>query len=124
MEAYSMDLRRRVIQACDDKIGTLAAIAGRFSVSVSWITKLKRRRCETGSIAAKPHGAGRRPALDDVACERLRELVAQDSDATLAQLGDRIGVTVSTSAMDRTLRRLGLSYKKRRAAPLSTIAPM
>ena len=124
MEAYSMDLRRRVIQACDEKTGSLAVIAGRFSVSVSWITKLKRRRCETGSIAAKPHGAGRRPALDQAACERLRKLVTEDSDATLIQLCDRIGVAVSTSAMDRTLRRLGLSYKKRRAAPLSKIAPM
>ena len=112
MEAYSMDLRWRVIQACDEKAGTLAVIAQRFSVSVSWITKLKRRRRETGSIAAKPHGAGRQPALDQSACERLRELVAQDSDATLIQLCDRIGVAVSTSAMDRTLRRLGLSYKK------------
>ena len=124
MEAYSMDLRQRVIQACDEKAGTLAAIAERFSVSVSWITKLKQRRCQTGSIAAKRHGSGRRPALDEAACERLRELVAQDSDATLAQLCDRIGVTVSISAMDRTLRRLGLSYKKRRAAPLSKIGPM
>ncbi len=107
-----MDLRRRVIQACDEKTGTLAVMARRFSVSVSWISKLKQRRRQTGSIAAKPHGAGRRPALDEAACERLRELVAQDSDATLAQLCDRIGVAVSISAMDRALRRLGLSYKK------------
>ena len=118
-----MDLRRRVIQACDEKAGTLAEIAERFSVSVSWITKLKRRRRETGSVAAKPHGAGRRPALDGAACERLRELVAADSDATLAQLCDRIGVAVSTSAMDRTLRRLGWTYQKRRAAPPSKTGP-
>lgn len=118
-----MDLRRRVIKACDEQAGTLAGIAQRFSVSVSWITKLKRRRRQTGSIAAKPHGAGRRPALDEAACERLRELVAQDSDATLAQLGDRIGVAVSTSTMDRTLRRLGLTYKKRRVAPPSKTGP-
>ena len=119
-----MDLRRRVIRACDEQAGTLAVIAKRFSVSVSWITKLKRRRRETGSIAAKPPGAGRRPALAPAACERLRELVAQDGDATLIQLCDRIGVTVSTSTMDRTLRRLGLSYKKRRAVPLSKTGPM
>jgi transposase len=123
MEAYSMDLRRRVIKACDEKAGTLAAIAKRFSVSVSWITKLKRRRRQTGSIAAKPHGGGRRPALDEAGCERLREWVAEDSDATLAQLCDRIGVAVSGSAMDRTLRRLGLTYKKRRVAPLSKTGP-
>lgn len=123
MEAYSLDLRRRVIKACDERAGTLAGIAERFSVSVSWITKLKRRRRQTGSIAAQPHGAGRRPALDEAACERLRELVAQDSDATLAQLCDRIGVTVSPSAMDRTPGRLGLTYKKRRVAPPSKTGP-
>ena len=118
-----MDLRRRVMKACDQQAGTLGVIAERFSVSVSWITKLKRRRHQTGSIAPKPHGAGRRPALDEATCERLRELVAQDSDATLAQLCDRIGVAVSTSAMDRTLRRLGLTYKKRRVAPPSKTGP-
>ena len=39
-----MALRRRMIKACDEQAGTLAGIAQRFSVSVSWITKLKQRR--------------------------------------------------------------------------------
>ena len=64
MRAYSIDLRERVVAACDARDGTREQIAARFSVSVSWVRKLLRRRRETGSIAPKPRGGGRAPAFD------------------------------------------------------------
>ena len=59
MRAYSMDLRERVVAACDAGDATREQIAARFSVSVSWIRDLMRRRRETGSIAPKPRGGAR-----------------------------------------------------------------
>jgi transposase len=58
-----MDLRERVVAACDQGVGTRAQIAARFSVSVSWIRDPLRRR-ETGSIAPRPRGGGRAPAFE------------------------------------------------------------
>ena len=119
MAAYSMDLRERVVAACDEGIDTRAEIAERFSVSESWIRRLLQRRRETGSIAPRPRGGGQPPAFDSDAGERLRKAVAADNDATLKQLAVAVGVACSTSAVDRALRRLGITRKKSRSAPPS-----
>ena len=61
MDAYSMDLRERVAAAVDG--GTARRAAARtFRVSPSFVTKLLRRRRETGSLAARPRPP--RPAAD------------------------------------------------------------
>ena len=114
MRTYSMDLRERVVAACDARDGTREQIAARFSVSVSWVRDLLKRRRETGSIAPKPRGGGRAPAFDDQAAGRLREAVRADSDATLEQLGRAAGVACSAAAVYRALKRLGVTRKKSR----------
>jgi transposase len=123
MVAYSMDLRERVVAACDEGIDTRAEIAERFSVSESWVRRLLQRRRETGSIAPKPRGGGQPPAFDGEAAERLRGAVAADPDATLEELAEASGVACSTSAVDRALKRLGITRKKSRSAPPSRTGP-
>ncbi len=60
---YSMDLRQRVAQAVDNKEGSLRQLARRFRVSPSFITRMLTLRRQTGTLAPRPHGGGRRPAL-------------------------------------------------------------
>jgi transposase len=114
MKSYSMDLRERVVAACDARDGTREQIAARFSVSVSWIRDLMRRRRETGSIAPRPHGGGRAPAFEEAATGRLRAAVRADDDATLAELAEAAGVTCAPSVVHRVLVRLGITRKKSR----------
>jgi transposase len=52
MEAYSKEFRGQVLAACDANEGT-KAIAARFSVSESWVRRIKQQRRETGQVAAK-----------------------------------------------------------------------
>lgn len=59
----SLDLRERVAAACDEGAESQPEVAERFPVSVSFITKLLRRRKLTRSVAAKPRGGCGRPAL-------------------------------------------------------------
>ena len=120
MAAYSMDLRVRIAAACDAGDETRAEIADRFAVSESWVRRLLQRRRTTGSLAPKPHGGGQPPAFDAAAADRLRRAVATTPDATLQELARASGVPCSTSAVDRTLRRLGITRKKRRSGPRST----
>ncbi len=115
MRPYSMDLRRRVVAACDRKDGRRIEIAERFGVSTAWIRRLLQRRRERGSIAPFPQNAGRKPALDHRRLERLRRLVARQPDATLRELKDRLGLTISNGAMIRALRELKLTLKKSRS---------
>src|SRR3954465_11431123 len=99
MKAYSMDLRERVVAACDAGDATREQIAGRFSVSVSWIRDLLRRRRETGSIAPRPGAGGRTPGVDAEAAGALRDAVRVDDDFTLEELARAAGVACCLSAV-------------------------
>lgn len=109
--AYSQDLRDRVLAAYDRGMQT-KQIAETFDVSRAWARAVKQRRRETGETSARP-GGGLRIVKIDLA--RLAELVEEQPDATTAELHDRLGIQCSQSAVGMALRRLNLSFKKRRS---------
>jgi transposase len=113
MRPYSLDLRQRVLAALDAGEGSQPEIAARFRVSVSFITRLLRRRRQTGSVTPKPHGGGHPPALDRAARRRLRQRVRERPDATLEELAARVGVPCGRMAIFRTLRELKITRKKK-----------
>jgi transposase len=59
MDPYSREFRGEVLAACDANEGT-QAVALRFTVSESWVRRIKQQRRETGQIAPKT-AAPRRP---------------------------------------------------------------
>ncbi len=115
MKPYSMDLRERVVAACDAREGTREQIAERFGVSDRWIRKLLRRRRDTGSIAPLPRNPGRKRALNDRQMQRLGRLIEKRPDATLKELRKSLGVKISISALDRAIRALDVTLKKSRS---------
>jgi transposase len=94
------------------------AVARKYSVSESWVRRLKQRRKATGSLAPRPPSPGR-PVTLAPHDARARELVRGDPDATLVELRQRLGVKVSLSALSEYLRRIKLSFKKKSSAPPS-----
>jgi transposase len=119
MDAYSKDLRERVIEAYDAGRGSTRQLAVVFGVSSAWIRKLLWLRRETGTVAAKVYRRGPRPRLSDGKLARLAELVRQHPDATLCDLRRRLRVNCSVVTIHRALVKLGLSYKKSRFVPAS-----
>jgi transposase len=115
MQSYSMDLRERVIAACDRGEETREQVAKRFCVSTGWVYRLLARRRDTGSVAPKPHGGGRPSAFRGETAERLRKAVEDCPDATLEELRQATGAACGTSAVFRALNRLGLPRKKSRS---------
>jgi len=115
MKPYSMDLRERVVAACDAREGTHEQIAERFGVSDRWIRKLLQQRRETGSIAPLPQNPGRKPALNDRQTKQLGRLIRKRPDATLKELQALMGVKISISALDRAIRALDVTLKKNRS---------
>ena len=83
MQAYSMDLRQRVLAASDAGLPT-KPVAEKYGVSRTWVRSLKQRRRETGEIAPRV-GGGRKRKIDRV---KLVELVEAQPDA----VGRRIGI--------------------------------
>jgi transposase len=112
-----LDLRVRILRACQEQEDTQADIAERFCVHVKTVEKLWKQWRDTGSAKSKPHGGGVAARLAG-ASEQLCRLLAEQNDWTnqeLARLmGERHGLRTSAAAVSRALVRLGLTRKKRR----------
>ena len=54
MQAYSLDLRQRIVVACAVPGARQLQVAARFCVSVAFVGKLLRYQRYTGSVAALP----------------------------------------------------------------------
>ena len=123
MGTYSMDLRDRVVAACDAGLNSRVGIARQFGVSTAWIRRLLQRRRQTGQYGPLMTKRGRKAVFVGRRLERLEGLVATQPDATLEELRDRTGAACSLVAICKTLQRLGYRRKKRRSGPLSKIVP-
>jgi transposase len=113
MRPYSMDLRERVAAAVDDRRWSQSQIAGLFRVSLSFVSRLLKRRRETGTLAPEPHRGGPRRVLGAAERCRLWKLVEEHSDDTLDELRRRGGFACSPTTIWRALRRHGLTRKKK-----------
>jgi transposase len=121
MEAYSLDLRKRVLARCDAGHGT-RQVAELFNVSPAWVRRLKQRRRQWNSIAPVRRKMPDQRKLKEKDRQELEELVAATPDATLEELKKRINGKASIATIWRALRDLKLSLKKRASAPRSKTA--
>jgi transposase len=121
MRAYSLDLRERVFADCQAGM-TTPAVAQKYSVSPAWVRRLKQRHKGTGSLGPRPPGPGR-PSKVQPHDARVRALVRDDPDATLAELRTRLGIAVSLGALCNYLRRIRLSFKKKSSGRPSRTGP-
>lgn len=116
MRAYSYDLRQKIVDAYDKGESSQGQIADTFGVSRSFVEKLLHRRRTTGDISSLPHGGGVRRACDEQAQVVVSRLVKEQSDATLAELCERLyeeqGIQISVATMCTELKRLDLRRKK------------
>jgi len=115
--SYSLDLRARVVAACDEGRLSRREIAESYDVAESTIYVWLRRRRTTGSLAAKPHTGGRASELDAAV---LDELVRAENDRTLAEYATayagRTGRRYSISHLCRGLKQARLRRKKNAAS--------
>lgn len=115
---YSRDLRDRVLQASDRGMKT-KHIAKTFRVSPSWVRRVKQRRRETGETMHRPMGG---PGVTIVDRQQLAALVREHPDATLAELRTYLGVQCALSTLCIALKKMGLSFKKKRSMRRNRIA--
>jgi transposase len=120
-QAYGPDLRGRVLA---EGAAPLRAVAARFGVSPSYVSKVRARLRDLGERTPGPQRNHVPPRLAPV-MEALRARVAAEPDATIAALRAwalaAYGVGVSHPVMWTALTRLGLTLKKSGCAPPSRV---
>lgn len=122
MKTYSMDLRKRVVE---DRLKgmKLDEIAAKYGVSAIWVRKLMKTYRQTGRYDPKPRGRRVGTSLLADHKPQLLEAVRQHPDATLEALRAMLPVKVSVPTLHRALKKLKISFKKRRSAPKSRTGP-
>jgi len=120
MKSIAVAMRERILRLYEQGKST-AEIAAFSGFCVAAVRRVRQHFKARGTLEPQTHLCGRKTLLTARRKTRLQQLVADQPDATLAELGARLDRPFGTSTMDLWLRRLGLSYKKnaarRRAAP-------
>ena len=122
MDAYSEDLRTKIVQAVEQRRMNKSEAARAFGVSLSSVKRYSKAVREGRSLSPGK-APGKRPRLD----EKARRLLEADvQERPFAKLKDRreylqkvAGVSVSESTLSRALRKMGFGRKKGRWVPVS-----
>ena len=115
--AYSEDLRRRIVLDTGKGL-SIRAVAGKYSVSPSFVSKITCLWRRDGNVQAKRVGGHKRHALSAHA-EAIKRKLDGHKDITLQELRgwaeETFGIRVHISSVDRFVRALGYRYKKNTA---------
>jgi transposase len=122
MQAYSEDVRERIIQ--DRKEGmSVVEIARKYRLSTRSVDRYWKQYKETGNCVAGKGGGRRRSRLEKHD-QTLRMWLEEKKDITLEELQKRcwkeLGVRIGIMALWYRIKyRLGFSYKKKRYGPVN-----
>jgi len=111
MTPIPVPVRRRILQLYERGKST-REIAQWFGFCVAAVRRVRQQFQQRGTLEPRTHRSGRRTLLTEERKGRLRELLAQQPDATLSELGARLDRRFGPSTIDLWLRRMGWNYKK------------
>ena len=111
MTPIPVPVRRRILQLYE-RGKSSREIAQFFGFCVAAVRRVRQQFWQRGTLQPRTHLSGRRTLLTKELKQRLQELLSEQPDATLAELGARMDRRFRTSTMDLWLRQLGWRYKK------------
>ena len=120
-QPYPKELRERVVNTWLEGTATQEEVAERFCVGLQTVVRWVGRLRTTGSLDPSPMGGARRPyVVDEAGLAMVREIIECVPEITLPELctayQEERGVRVSPQTMSDTVRRTGLTKKKRSSA--------
>jgi transposase len=116
MQAYSQDLRERVLRALD-RGERPTEIARRFEVGRMWVYRVRDRLERSGERGSFQIGGHRRSRLAEMQ-PMLRAWIKAEPDLTLVEMQERLakqGVVIKIGALWHQLNRWELTFKKNSA---------
>ena len=117
MDAYSLDLRKKIVEAKERGMPTIEVAKTFVGVGVSTVKRYAATAREGRPLAPKKH-PGSKPKIDEGARRLLEADLQERPAATLPErrefLQRTCGVSVSDSTVSRMLKRPGWTRKKDR----------
>lgn len=117
MQPYSLDFRQKIIDTYAEENTSQRKLAQRFRVAPSFVQKILKQYRETGSIEPKQRSEQTPTKLNSAQLDILKNTVAANNDATLAELCDLLlqetNIRVGVSTMFRMLEKQDLTLKKK-----------
>jgi transposase len=115
MPSYSIDFRRKMVDAYEKGKTSIREVARRFLVSPDTVRRLLKQHRLTGDLTPQKCGSKRESILSEYT-EAVIKIVEDRPDFTLwqycEQIREELGVDVSTSTMDRFCQQHNLTLKK------------
>jgi transposase len=114
-EAYSIELRERVVRAYEAGEGSHAELGERFALGEATVKRWVWLKRKTGGVLPVPKGGG---TPSEISSEELNAMLGRLGDPTAVELtaefnrGRRRGARVHVSSMKRALHRHGYVVKK------------
>jgi transposase len=120
MKPYPLELRQRIVDAVNQTTEPIADIAVTFGVSERYVYKLLALQRNGESLQPKVHGGGAQPKIVERHRRTLEQLIAEQPDATLEELRDRLHkrhrLRVSINTVWRAIDALDITVKKKLVA--------
>ncbi|MFI5106739.1 MAG: helix-turn-helix domain-containing protein [Terriglobales bacterium] len=111
MTPIPVPVRQRIVQLYDRGEST-REIAQFCGFCVAAVRRVRQQFQQRGTLEPRTHRSGRRTLLTAERRRRLEELLSEQPDATLAELGAGLDRRFRTSTIDLWLQKLGWRYKK------------
>ena len=122
-QVYSNDLRRELLEAHEQGLGTLEELAEEFGVSLGYAKKISAALGRTGRMERSEQRHGRIGRVTPLVQERLRERLRQQPDLTLVDLQrwlrEQLQISLSFQRVAVILSQMKLRLKKSRSTPRS-----
>ncbi|MBF0204821.1 MAG: transposase [Desulfamplus sp.] len=125
--AYSSDLRHKIVQAYENKQGSISQLSKIFGVGKDTVYRFIKRYKTTGGLSAKRRTTGGNPAkITDIEAHFLKQLLKQKPDLTLSKLCEEFTAhfarSIGISSMHRGLRKYKITLKKNFSRPKEEIS--
>ena len=119
MRAIPVPIRERILELY--KRGRSRQEIAQYSgFCVAAVRRVRQQFRQRGTLEPRTHLCGRKTLLTEERQQRLRELLSEQPDATLAELGARMDRPFGTSTIDLWLRGRGWKFKKLWPPPNAT----
>lgn len=117
MTGISLDLRQRIVEAYEQKEGSMRWIGERFKVGKNTVLRLIKQKKETGDLTPKAKGGSKPSQTTPENQILISKILLEQNDATLSELCDLMsaetGQPISISSMHRLIVKIGWTRKKK-----------